>query len=183
MCILIYPSDSPPRALGPASRTGSDLMPVRHNRLPPCCHTHADTDLGTPEPPAGHVDITQTISAGSEGGTALQHWQPLLPHPAPQPAPCTGAALGAQQAPSCQPCPPHAAHRWWCAAPPLGWCARAPEAVPGASARRWPAAAPAASQRPGAPAPRRPSIPGGSLNLTRARPPGVHQVGAGGVWC
>ena len=45
----------------------------------------------------------------------------------------------------------------------------------------WPAAAPAASQRPGAPAPRRPSIMGGSL--ARARPPGVHQVGAGEVWC
>ena len=156
-------------------------MPARRIRDLSCCCIRAGAPLGTPIPPAAHAGTVRTISPGDEGGTALLHRQPVLPHPAPQPAPCTGAALGAQQAPSCQPCPPNAAHRWWCAAPPLGWCARAPTAVPGASALRLPAAAPAASQRPGPPAPRRPSIPGGSL--TRARPPGVHQVGAGGVWC
>ena len=83
--------------------------------------------------------------------------------------------------PAASHAPPHAAHRWWCAAPPLGWCARASAAMPGASALRLPAAAPAASQRPEPPAPRRPNIPGSSL--VRASPPGVHQAGAGEVWC
>ena len=171
----------PPRAPGPAPRTGSDLMPARHIRALQCCCTRAGTPLGTPMSPAGHAGTVQTISSEDGGGTALQHRQPLLPHPALQPAPCTGAALGAQQASSCQPCPPPAAHRWWCAAPPLGWCARASAAVPGASALCLPAAAPAASQRPEPPAPRRPNIPGSSL--VRASPPGVHQAGAGEVWC
>ena len=53
--------------------------------------------------------------------------------------------------------------------------------MPGAPALRLPAAAPAASQRPEPPAPRRPNIPGSSL--VRASPPGVHQAGAGEVWC
>ena len=156
-------------------------MPARHIRGLSCCCIRAGTPLCTPISPAAHAGTVRTISPGDEGGTALLHRQPVLPHPAPQPAPCTGAALGAQQAPSCQPCPPNAAHRWWCAAPPLGWCARAPTAVPGASALRLPAAAPAASQRPEPPAPRRPNIPGSSL--VRASPPGVHQAGAGEVWC
>ena len=96
ICILIYPSDSPSRALGPAPRTGSDLMPARHIRALPCCCIRAGTPLGTPIPPAAHAATVQTNFPGDEGGTALQHWQPLLPHPAPQSAPCTGAALAAQ---------------------------------------------------------------------------------------
>ena len=142
-------------------------MPVRYTRALPDRHAHVGTALGTSVPPAGPGGTMPAISPSGESETALHQPHPVLPHPAPQPACCSRAALGAPQPSSCWQHPPHAAH-WWGRAPSsLGWHVRAPTAVPGARARRLPAAAPAASWRPGAPAPRRQSTPGGSL--TRAR--------------
>ena len=168
-CILIYPSDSPPRALGPASRTGSDLMPVWHTRALPGRHAHVGTALGTPVPPAGHGGTMPAISPSGESETALQQRQPLLPHPAPHPACCPRAAFGAQQAPSCRlRAPPYCP--WVVVGHPIAWlaCARPDSHARGAGA------ALASSSSSSLLAPRGPSAAApGSSRATLWRAPGL----------
>ena len=81
-------------------------MPVRYTRALPDRHAHVGTALGTSVPPAGPGGTMPAISPSGESETALHQPHPVLPHPAPQPACCSRAALGAPQPSSCWQHPP-----------------------------------------------------------------------------